>query len=50
MINPDGSEDWDGKQGKWSSWCDAVDVDAELVGTASSEAECGVVCASYNAG
>lgn len=50
LVNPDGSDDWDGKkESGYGDWCDARDVKVTLIGTAMPNIK-GVVCASFNAG
>ncbi len=55
FVNPDGSDDWDGKvvmcnDGTiWDDWCNAEDVQVEYIGKAKEGVK-GVVCTSFNAG
>ena len=50
MIHPDGSNNWDGKDGYYGSWTSVENVKVKLIGVAKKGTTKGVVLASYNAG
>jgi hypothetical protein len=51
FIHPSEYEkNWDGKDCRFSDWCDVKDISVTLIGTATTDTKKGVVLASFNAG
>lgn len=49
MTHPNEEANWDGKEYKYGTWCNANDVTVKYIGKAA-EGISGVICASFNAG
>ena len=50
MIHPSGKENWNGKAGEFSCWCNVTQVKVYMIGIAREGIKKGLICTSYHAG